>query len=377
MKLFIVDDDPLARLVASNSLEGEEHTMIELGDGQSCLDRMEEENPDLIILDVEMDGLNGIDTCRALRQAGHERPHVLFISSHDDMETRLAAYDAGGGDFLVKPFMPDELLRKVRQARSQLEQRDSLASRADMAQTVAFSAMSSMGEMGAVLEFMRKSFLSLSPGELAQEIFATLVNYGLPGAVEIRSPHHAPLHFSSQGSVAPLEAAILEYARNLPRIVQSGERMVINYPLVTLLVPQLPKDDPDRVGRLRDHLAIIAEAAEARLQSLSIENLRLAQAETIVQAVGQLTVTLGEIEQHHQEQRREAQAALAAHLHNMEDAFVSLGLHPEQENALIRMARRAMEEQSASQAGQEGLEIRLREVVRALNKAVQGKPGQQ
>ncbi len=320
-----------------------------------------------------MDGLDGIATCRALRQDGHERPHVLFISSHDDMETRLAAYDAGGNDFLVKPFMPDELTRKIRQAIGQLELRDSLASRADMAQTVAFSAMSSMGEMGAVLEFMRKSFLALSPRELAQEIFNTLGGYGLQGAVEIRSPDHAPLHFSSQGSVAPLESAILEYARNLPRIVQSAERMVINYPLVTLLIPQLPQDDPDRVGRLRDHLAIVAEAAEARLQALGTENLRLAQAEAIVQAVTQLSVTLEEIDKRQQEQRLQAQAALIAHLHEMEDAFVRLGLSSEQEHSLIRMARAAMEDQSASQAGQETLEIRLREVVRALNRAIQGK----
>lgn len=372
MKIFIVDDDPLARLVTTNSLEEQGFTMIELEDGQACLGRVEEQ-PDIIILDVEMDGLDGIATCRALRQDGHERPHVLFISSHDDMETRLAAYDAGGNDFLVKPFMPDELTRKIRQAIGQLELRDSLASRADMAQTVAFSAMSSMGEMGAVLEFMRKSFLALSPRELAQEIFNTLGGYGLQGAVEIRSPDHAPLHFSSQGSVAPLESAILEYARNLPRIVQSAERMVINYPLVTLLIPQLPQDDPDRVGRLRDHLAIVAEAAEARLQALGTENLRLAQAEAIVQAVTQLSVTLEEIEKRQQEQRLQAQAALIAHLHEMEDAFVRLGLSSDQENALIRMARAALEDQSASQAGQETLEIRLREVVRALNRAIQGK----
>jgi len=57
----------------------------------------------------------------------------------------------------------------------------------------------------------------------------------------------------------------------------------------------------------------------------------------------------------------------------MEDAFVRLGLSSEQEHSLIRMARAAMEDQSASQAGQETLEIRLREVVRALNRAIQGK----
>lgn len=142
---------------------------------------------------------------------------------------------------------------------------------------------------------------------------------------------------------------------------------------MTLLIPKLPQDDPDRVGRLRDHLAIVAEATEARLQALGTENLRLAQAEAIVQAVTQLSVTLEEIEKRQQEQRLQAQAALIAHLHEMEDAFVRLGLSSEQEHSLIRMARAAMEDQSASQAGQETLEIRLREVVRALNRAIQGK----
>ncbi|MBV5333424.1 response regulator, partial [bacterium] len=67
--------------------------------------------------------------------------------------------------------------------------------------------------------------------------------------------------YSSQGKCSPLETSILDHAKGMERIFQFHDRLAINYPGITLLALALPLENPDQVGRLRDHLATLAEGA--------------------------------------------------------------------------------------------------------------------
>ncbi len=338
MKIFVVDDDPAARMIAVDRLTHPSYEVQEFDSGVALLEAMADA-PDLILLDIEMPGLNGISACRALRQEGGEHAQVIFVSAHDDIESRLAAYDAGGNDFIVKPYDAAELMQKVRVAEESLTRNAALADQAQFAQRTAFAAMSSMGEMGTVLQFLRTSFSCENADRLAALLFEALQQYELPGLLEVRMASRR-LCFSSRGECTPLENSILQHASAMDRIFQFRDRLAINYPNLTLLVPELPMHDPDRVGRLRDHLAILAEGADARVRAMETEQMRATQADAIVEAVRELTATLASVEKSQAESRLRSTEINSAYLHDLTRAFVNLGLSEDQESALADMAQR-------------------------------------
>jgi CheY-like chemotaxis protein len=336
MKIFVVDDDVTARLLALDALRESGHELRELATGAALLEAATE-GPDLILLDIEMPGMDGIAACRALCQEGLDPARVIFVSSHDDLETRLAAYDAGGSDYLVKPYAAQELVLKVRVAEAMLGQRADLAAQASYARDTAFTAMAAMGEMGSVLHFLRASFACREPEALARAMFDSLADLGLPGLVEIRLPDGRH-DYSSQGACTPLEVSILGHAEGMGRIFQFRDRLVVNYPGLTLVVNRLPLDDPDRIGRLRDHLALMVEGASEKVLAQGHEQRRQQQAGMLQALAADLGQTLLSIDGRQAETRMRALQIDSDYLEELVRAFVHLGLTDAQENALAAMA---------------------------------------
>lgn len=368
LTLFVVDDDPATRMIALHELEGLPFRMLQFDSAEACLAAMEQ-NPDVLLLDVEMPGTSGIELCRKLRDDGNAHARIIFVSAHDDLETRLAAYDAGGNDFIAKPFAPEELACKVMVAERQLNAGSELRAQASFAQQAAFTAMSSMGEMGAVLEFMRRSFACADLDALAQALIDALGQYGLLGLVALRQGA-TPHYYCAQGACSALEESILNHSAGLQRIFQFRDRLAVNYPQVTLLVPNLPLDDPDRVGRLRDHLAILAEAAEARVAALDSESRRMTQGRGIRQAVAELTQALSRVEGRQEEIRLRSLEATNAYLHQLDQAFIHLGLTEGQEAALVAMAREGMARIGELLGEEKDLGTQLRSVTDRLRELV-------
>lgn len=339
MKIFVVDDDPLSRTIAADALRDPAHEVVELDNGAALMAALDEA-PDLVLLDIEMPGTDGITACRALRKAGHDALQVLFVSVHDDLETRLAAYDAGGDDFIVKPFDAQELMRKARIARQNLDRRQALSTQAQVASQTAFTAMSSMGETGVVLNFMRASFACQDMTQLAQALFDALRQYDLSGLLEFRSPAGRQC-FSSRDECTPLESSILGHARDMDRIFQFRDRLAINYPSVTLLVLNLPLADPDRIGRLRDHLAALTEGAEAKIQALTSELRRQAQSGGIRNVIADISSALAEIERGQAQNRAQSTQINMEQLRDLNNAFARLGLSDRQEAVAADIAQHA------------------------------------
>lgn len=82
-------------------------------DGRSCLERVQHHEYDLIVMDVAMPRMSGFDTCRQLRCEQNHTP-VIFLTARDALPDKQEGYDAGGDDYLVKPFEPQELLWRIR-----------------------------------------------------------------------------------------------------------------------------------------------------------------------------------------------------------------------------------------------------------------------
>ena len=110
-RILIVDDDPHIRQVLSFALGKAGMQTAEAGDGESALGAIAAQRPDLVVLDINMPRMSGLDVCRKLR-ASDDLP-ILFLSSRDDEIDRVLGLELGGDDYVVKPFSPREVVARV------------------------------------------------------------------------------------------------------------------------------------------------------------------------------------------------------------------------------------------------------------------------
>jgi two-component system response regulator PrrA len=110
--VLVVDDDPAIREALDRALRLEGFGVSTRGDGSAALATLEEESPDVMVLDVMMPGLSGVEVIRRLRAGGHELP-VCVLSARDELADRVAGLRAGADDYLVKPFELEELVARL------------------------------------------------------------------------------------------------------------------------------------------------------------------------------------------------------------------------------------------------------------------------
>ena len=112
MRILVVDDDPQIVSLVKRGLAYEGYTVDTADSGEKALSMALQSPPDLVVLDILMPGLNGIEVTKRLRQ-GSDVP-VLLLTAKGTVPDRVAGLDAGADDYLVKPFALDELLARVR-----------------------------------------------------------------------------------------------------------------------------------------------------------------------------------------------------------------------------------------------------------------------
>jgi two-component system, OmpR family, response regulator MprA len=112
-QILVVDDEPAVRQALSRALSLEHYGVALAADGVIALEMLAGERFDVIVLDVSMPGISGIEVCRRLRAASDRTP-VLMLTARDSIDDRVAGLDAGADDYLVKPFALRELMARVR-----------------------------------------------------------------------------------------------------------------------------------------------------------------------------------------------------------------------------------------------------------------------
>lgn len=111
-KILVVDDDTALAEMLTIVLEAEGFEPLVVGDGLDALPRMREFHPDLVLLDLMLPGMNGIDVCRGVR-AESNVPVVMLTAKTDTVDVVLGL-ESGADDYIVKPFKPKELVARVR-----------------------------------------------------------------------------------------------------------------------------------------------------------------------------------------------------------------------------------------------------------------------
>jgi two-component system response regulator MprA len=113
VRILVVDDDPSLRDALERAIRLAGHQVAFAVDGLEALRALESADHDLVVLDLGLPLVDGVDVCRTIRERGDRTP-VLMLTARDAIRDRVLGLDAGADDYLVKPFALDELLARIR-----------------------------------------------------------------------------------------------------------------------------------------------------------------------------------------------------------------------------------------------------------------------
>lgn len=356
--VLVVDDDEIQRLLNREALQlGFE--VLEATCGEQAIQLAKDHHPDIILMDILMPDMDGYQTCQAIKGLeSMEQVPVLFISTQPELEDRLAAYAAGGEDFISKPVQPAELRQKVERLALHLGEHQAISQQASEAFGAAMSAMTAAGEQGQVLNAMRSYFGCKTLEQLARLVLEVCSQFGLERCILLKAVN-GDIKLNQQGNISAIESGALDLLSEGDRIFSLGKQTAFHYGGLTLLIRNMPIQDVELCGRLRDHLAMLAEGAEERRGAIVTES-------ALLQLYNLALHNVENIDQNYKVLCTQTELILNNMLNDIELAFVALGLTNAQEEQVSLLLRRATDEVTRIYREGLGLEQQVSQLQHAL-----------
>ena len=375
-RIFIVEDQPTLRNNLRQLLELEGYAVEEAADGTSALARLEAlaaspaQRPQLVLLDVGLPDMEGYEICRhVLQDPRLLHVPVIFLSGRVELEDRMAGYEAGAEDYIAKPYVNAELLSKIgvalRNGQTRHAQHE-LQGQVANAMQAAFSAMSSASEIGVVLQFMKGSFALQDNPALQHSMLQALQDLGLDASIQLRSLRGVST-VNAEGPCGQLEIGLIETLARRGHIVDAGRVTVFSYGQVSLAVKNMPREDEERNGRLRDNLAFLTEGAAARLAALDAAWQRQQQAAVLAELVACTRNTLRVVDERFRYQQWASGDIMLRLRENIDRAFVRLGLTEGQERMIAQLLASATEECTLLSEQGVDVEVSMKALLKALD----------
>lgn len=269
-KVLIVDDDRTWQAYLTAGLQDAFEIQI-ASNGEECLSRLETYKPDSILLDIEMPLMDGYATCKALKQNDAlKNIPVLFLSTKSSLNEKVLGFELGADDYIVKPCETEILNAKVDRATRLYRERVAVNQQVEGAQVLAFEAMNSSADLGRTIRFAERTYVMHSFEKLAEGLFQTMSEFGLDTALMFMTAD-GPEYFAQNGyELTPLEKDMFTAIHNEGRFVDFGPRTFCNFKLVSLLIKNMPLDQPERYGRIKDMVPWILGTADGKVGALDL-----------------------------------------------------------------------------------------------------------
>ncbi|MGL4473976.1 MAG: response regulator, partial [Shewanella sp.] len=234
MNILIIEDDRTSQLMLQNILSAYAVTLA--GSGEQGLELIGECQPDLVILDINLPGIDGYEVCRQLRaRQDTQTTPIIFLSSYQSLEDRLAAYGAGGNDYINKPFDVDELKLKVSQVQQQVQLRKSVNQDLRMSHQLVLGVQTSAAKIQSISRFIQASLFMHNMDTLTHCFFRIANEIELSCVLKIDTGNGIKL-LSTNYNVSQLEDEILQMSGKIERIHSFGnDRAIFRWDHATLL----------------------------------------------------------------------------------------------------------------------------------------------
>ena len=342
--ILAIDDDKLSHKMIRRALEPAGYRLRPAYDGEQGLQAALDEPPDIILLDVEMPGMSGYDVCIQLRQQATTRDiPVIFLSSHSSLRERMQGYEAGADDYLVKPFEPENLLARVSVLQRFKEQRTRLLENYRSAQETAINALAGTSEIGMAMQFQERTHTLNDVEGLAEALFEVSRNLDLNCCLFI-CVNGQETWFADGEGIRPLEQELVRMSDRGQRFVDFGARTIVNYQFISLLVRNMPLDDMNRYGRVKDLMPLLLSAVDNRVASIQAEQAMMQQSQELLLAFGRIRSSFYHFAKDLIANQEHSDRLLRDMLQGLNHDFLRMGLEEDQEAYVLDRIDTAIED---------------------------------
>lgn len=298
----------------------------------ACQGELSRRRPDLVVIDLTLPADEGYQLHRSLRDDfDFSDLYQILLGKAEDIERP----DFSPDDFLLVPNTVKVLEHKLLLTQKIFEDKAGVKEQLAYAQNVAFTSMASMGELGVVMQFLSKSFSCHNVQSVARLATESLRQYEFEGGVYlVWEGDHYGLSTSDEALSEELDQLIAQ-RRTLGRILEIDRSLIVNFEHVSVLITNLPEDDPQRLGRIRDNVATLAEGIESRVQGLILEHDNLLKQQGIQYAVNEIRDSVANLDKRQQADLLETSQLVNTVIDSFENSFMHMGLHAQHENQLI------------------------------------------
>lgn len=363
--ILCVDDEPV-NLVILQELLQDRYELTTAKSGEGCLQQVAVQTPDLILLDVNMPDLDGLETCERLKSDPEtaEIP-IIFVSALASQDELMAGYEAGGDDYITKPFSEEILQKKIEIVLASQQRKQELKKISDKAVEALMNNLSTTDELGMVVRFLHQCQSADTLDELARNVFDCLRQFELDSSLLMLDEPENRVWFSDDID-RPMESQILESLRGQDRVVSFGTRLAINSDHVTVLVRNLPTT-VEQVDRVREHLSIMIEGLDTRIQAMQSQTLLDQRREVLHRVLTAAREHLGRLDETSKQQRARSAEIVTDMGKELERSLLQLDLSARQEAALKKIIDSAAEQTAA--VYDEGMKIgeKLQEIMDELS----------
>jgi len=339
-KAFIlcVDDEPI-NITIMEELLADNYELESVASGQACLDAIDRRQPDLVLLDVNMPDMDGLETCQTLRSnpATIDVP-IIFVSALATESELMAGYQAGGDDYITKPFSEDILQRKIEIVLKTEEKKQRLLEMTDSAVQALLRNQGSMSELDMVVNFLHDCFKQNEFHGLSKVVFNCLGRFELDSSLLFLTGSE-PLYWFSDDIDRPMERQVLLSLNSQDRIVRFGTRMAINCSRATILIRNMP-DDVETLTRLTDHLNIVIEGLDAKIKSMEIKQVLDNHQQFVVASVESSRSQLSGVKAADKKQRSKSAKIIAKLNSDIEQIVEKKEINASQHKALLQATKK-------------------------------------
>ncbi len=332
-RVLVVEDDADLLAMYSLHLVSLGYDVLSAENGEMALNRVNEspESIDIILSDIVMPVMEGYAFCQTVKSNPESSAiPLIFISSLISLEEKMKGYEVGADDYISKPISPEELGLKIKKLLELRAENRDLQQQLSESNSVAMQAMTYSSDLGQVLEFYKNTLDAANFEEIARLLFDVTNNYGLKCSLQLRTCDGV-FNFSSRGVVSPLEESVIELSQSKGRFFDFNARTIINYKEFSLLVKNMPVDDEERYGILKDSLGNLCNAIEARINFLMYKNASVQKEQIINAVIGMME----EVDKQFGEMQQANTAVINSMIDDLDEAMLDLGLTPSQED-LVR-----------------------------------------
>lgn len=309
----------------------------------------------IILMDDDKDGTDSLSLVRNFSDHHDtaEIPLVIIATQTQSLETRMAFFDAGCDDHIQGESTSELQMRLMRVIFNKIAN-DQLKQKLVQANEMAFIAMSDTSDLGVNVQFLLDINHCDNLDEAGMRLFQALKSYNINCSLQIRS-RYGVKNMEANGMAKELESTLMTECKDKGRYVDFGRRSIMNYDRVSLLVRNMPVDDKNKYGAIKDNVFSLLQGLDARLNALdNVESLKLES-----QLVGRLTSRMRELMEEVDEGYHVTMTRIAGAVEDIADGIEReiqfLGMDEAQERAIQKIMEDGIRE--TNQVFNDGLKL--------------------